>query len=111
MLRPNRSGGSRRNGSKKENEEEIKRAPAPPLGRARYPYLETLGLLAAIETDRLQRAKVYPRPTPGRLGLQQERILRDYIDDKLDQKLSLSTLADLLDLSRFHFGRSLGHHG
>jgi AraC family transcriptional regulator len=70
-------------------------------------YAETLGLLAAIEIHRLQEAGVSTHiPDSGQLSARQERLIRDYIAENLHRNLSLSGLAELAGLSRFHFTRS-----
>ena len=70
-------------------------------------YLETLGLLAVLEVDRLQRdAPNVPPPRRGRLAGPQERIVRDYIEEHLTRPLTLDELATLVKLSRYHFARS-----
>ncbi len=70
-------------------------------------YGETLGLAAAIELARLQlKAPVANIPDSRRLGFAQERLVRDYIEENLQNEISLSDLAGLVGLSRFHFTRS-----
>jgi AraC family transcriptional regulator len=70
-------------------------------------YGETLGLAAAVELARLQFGG--PRvfvPDSGRLSVEQEKRVRDYIATNLHRNVSLSDLASLVGLSRFHFSRS-----
>ena len=70
-------------------------------------YAETLALLATLELDRLQqRGSTSHVPDSGRLSFAQEKLLRDYIEEHLAANTSLSELADLVRLSRFHFARS-----
>lgn len=69
-------------------------------------HLETLGLLAAIEMDRLQHGAPRRPAQSGRLAFHQERLLRDYIEENLDKALMLDELATLARLSRFHFARA-----
>ncbi|RTL72669.1 MAG: AraC family transcriptional regulator [Hyphomicrobiales bacterium] len=79
--------------------------PSPgPLDAA---YAENLALVAAIEIYRLQHADV-PRVLPdrGQLTASQQRIIRDAIADPSGKNLSLSELAALAKLSRFHFARA-----
>lgn len=70
-------------------------------------YAENLALVAAIEIYRLQHADV-PRVPPdrGQLTASQQRIIRDAIADPSGKNLSLSELATLAKLSRFHFARA-----
>jgi AraC family transcriptional regulator len=70
-------------------------------------YAETLGLLAAIEIDRLQNVGTKRHvPASGRLSAGQEALVRDYIVEHLQTNISLSDLAGLVQLSRFHFTRA-----
>lgn len=70
-------------------------------------YAETLGLLAILEVDRAQRQTQRPRvPDSGRLSVRQERLVRDYVAANLHRAISLQELADVAQLSRFHFGRA-----
>jgi AraC family transcriptional regulator len=76
-------------------------SPAHPL------YAETLALLAAIEIDSLQRKGTAVRiPDSGGLSVAQESLVRDYIQENLHNSVSLSDLAELAQLSRFHFARA-----
>jgi AraC family transcriptional regulator len=70
-------------------------------------YAENLALVAAIEIYRLQHTDV-PRVLPdrGQLTASQQRIIRDAIADPSGKNLSLSELATLAKLSRFHFARA-----
>jgi AraC family transcriptional regulator len=70
-------------------------------------YADSLGLTAVIELLRLQ--KIAPKPASvrkGGLSLAQQMILRDYIEDYLHTDISLSDLATLIGLTRFHFARA-----
>jgi AraC family transcriptional regulator len=70
-------------------------------------YGETLSMLPAIEIDRLQkRGSNLLIPESGRLSVAQDRLVRDYIAENLHANISLSDLAGLVQLSRFHFARS-----
>jgi AraC family transcriptional regulator len=70
-------------------------------------YGETLGLTAAIELARIQfNGPGVHVPDSGRLSGGQEKLVLDYIAANLHKELSLSELAGLVGLSRFHFGRS-----
>lgn len=69
-------------------------------------YAETLGLVAVLELSRLQSRNRLPDvPNQGGLSLAQARMVRDYIADNLHTPLSLSEVANLSGLSRFHFAR------
>jgi AraC family transcriptional regulator len=64
-------------------------------------------LTAAIELARLQFNGPEVRvPDSGRLGAAQEKIVRDYIEQNLHRDISLSDLAGLVSLSRFHSTRA-----
>jgi AraC family transcriptional regulator len=70
-------------------------------------YLETLGVLAVIETHRHALRDGLPNAAAsGSLSHKQERLIRDFIADNLTQRLSLGELAMLVGLSRFHFARA-----
>lgn len=70
-------------------------------------HLETLGLLAAVELDRMQRGgQAVLAARPSQLTAQQARLVRSYIDEHFNLSLSLSELAALVKLSRFHFSRA-----
>jgi AraC family transcriptional regulator len=70
-------------------------------------YSETLGLMAAIELARLQFKRPGARvPDSGRLGFAQEKLVLEFIRENLHRDISLSDLADLTGLSRFHFSRA-----
>ena len=65
---------------------------------------ETLGLLAVLQ--------FYPRlggtfqPAAGQLSLIQQRALDDFVEARLGTAISLSELAKVAGLSRYHFARS-----
>jgi AraC family transcriptional regulator len=71
-------------------------------------YLEALGTVLAHELARphLQRKSEEP-PSRGGLAPWQQRILVLYIEEHLPEELSVATLARLVRLSRYHFGRCL----
>jgi AraC family transcriptional regulator len=70
-------------------------------------YSETLGLTAAIELARLQfNGPGVRAPDSGRLSIAQEKLVRDYVGENMHRDISLSDLADLAGLSRFHFSRA-----
>lgn len=65
---------------------------------------ETLCLAAALQLyPVIGASESLPR---GLLTLTQQRQVHDYIDSSIDQPISLSTLADIAGMSRFHFARS-----
>ncbi|MDH6264767.1 AraC family transcriptional regulator [Rhizobium sp. SG_E_25_P2] len=70
-------------------------------------YLETLGLLAALEIAEFMveetRHVTFRR---GGLNRLQMKMLTEYIDAHLAEDVSLDRLAGLVRLSRFHFSRS-----
>ncbi len=70
-------------------------------------YAETLGLVAALEIERRCRLGS-PRAAPasGRLSVRQARLIEGYIDARLASKIALAELAELAQLSRFHFTRA-----
>ena len=70
-------------------------------------YLETLAVLAMIETQRhAARAVRLPVVASGALSRAQERLVRDFIVDNMTRHISLADLAALAGLSRFHFSRA-----
>lgn len=69
-------------------------------------YLDSLANLVAVELLR-QHATTTPKLPQYRGGLpprQLQQVL-DYVDAHLDQNIKLETLAQLLDMSQFHFSR------
>lgn len=71
-------------------------------------YAETLGLLAAIELHRLQSRGLpeIARSRIGGLSAGQEKLVREYIEDRLSDEIRLDDLAGVVRLSRFHFARA-----
>lgn len=71
-------------------------------------YAETLGLLAAIELHRLQ-SRGFPdvaRSRIGGLSAGQEKLVREFIEERLSDEIRLDDLAGVVRLSRFHFARA-----
>lgn len=68
-------------------------------------YAETLGLVAALETFRLQRGLKEADRRTGALTAGQERLVRDYIESNLAVDFGLDELAAVTGLSRYHFSR------
>ncbi len=69
-------------------------------------YVETLAILIAYELTRIQNQKRSAAPLQGGLPQRQVRMVMDYLDAHLSDKMSVAELAALLDLSRFHFIRA-----
>ena len=70
-------------------------------------YLEALGTVLAHELARLDSGTTDVQPLiRGGLAAWQQRIVTDYIEEHLDQQISLATLAQLVRLSPFHFCRA-----
>jgi AraC family transcriptional regulator len=67
-------------------------------------YIESLANILAVHLLR-QYAAVKPRLTIYEGGLPERQLLQvlEYINDHLDQDIKLADLAQLLDLSQFHF--------
>jgi AraC family transcriptional regulator len=75
--------------------------------RARQGYAEALSLVLAHELVRLDRGIARTRQTMrGGLAARQKRRVADYIEEHLADGPSLSTLAQMADLSPFHFSRA-----
>jgi AraC family transcriptional regulator len=71
-------------------------------------YFEAVGLVLMHELIRLERGacvkdKTYIR---GGLATHQQRIVTTYIEEHLREPIFIATLADLVDLSPFHFCRA-----
>jgi AraC family transcriptional regulator len=69
-------------------------------------YAEALGLVLAHELVRLHRGtSVVPIFRGGLAGWQKKKV-SDYVEDHLDEEISLQQLADVAELSRYHFARA-----
>jgi len=71
------------------------------------PYLEALGVVLAHELVRLNAGP--PRievPVRGGLAAWQQRVITTYIEEHLAEQISLTTLAELVNLSPYHFCRA-----
>lgn len=69
-------------------------------------FVETLGLLAALEVVRLQSEIVAaPDYRNSKLSAHQEQCVRDFIEAHYTDDIGLSDLAEIAGLSRFHFAR------
>lgn len=69
-------------------------------------YAETLAILMAFEMARLSARQRRPVSHKGGLTARQIRLVIDYIESHLTEKTTISELAALLDLTRFHFIRA-----
>ena len=70
-------------------------------------YFEALAIVLLHELIRLNRARLRPDvPARGGLAGWQQRLVTDYIEEHLAENISLSTLAQLVRLSPFHFCRA-----
>lgn len=69
-------------------------------------YAETLAILMAFEMTRLSARQRQPVAHKGGLTARQVRLVVDYIESHLTEKTTISELAALLDLTRFHFIRA-----
>jgi AraC family transcriptional regulator len=70
-------------------------------------YLEALGTVLAHELARLDSGTPQVQAlVRGGLAAWQQRIVTDYIEEHLDQQISLATLAQLVRLSPYHFCRA-----
>lgn len=76
-------------------------------GTANARYAEALGTVLAHELVRLSHAAPSPAASArGSLCGWQKRVVADYIDEHLDEPISLASLAGLARLSPFHFARA-----
>jgi AraC family transcriptional regulator len=70
-------------------------------------YAETLSLLARIEVARHQAGgQTFRLSRCGGLSINQQRVVLEFIFEHLHRAISLTELADLANLSRFHFLRA-----
>jgi AraC family transcriptional regulator len=69
-------------------------------------YAETLAMLMTYEMARLSSRQRLPVAHKGGLTARQVRLVVDYIESHLTEKTTISELAALLDLTRFHFIRT-----
>ncbi len=75
--------------------------------RSQRPYVEAQGIALAYELMRMSEG-VSPQPsdTQGRLPGWQQKKLTQFIEEHLADEVSLSSLAQLVHLSPFHFSRA-----
>jgi AraC family transcriptional regulator len=69
-------------------------------------YAEALGLVLAHELVKLHRGAPVVTTFRGGLAGWQKKKVADYIEDHLEEEISLQELADIAQLSRFHFARA-----
>jgi AraC family transcriptional regulator len=70
-------------------------------------YAEALSLVLMHELLRLERtASAAARPVRGGLPAWQQRRVTEFIEEHLAEEVSLAALAELVDLSLFHFARA-----
>jgi AraC-like DNA-binding protein len=70
-------------------------------------YAEALSIVLIHELFRLERAKgADERPVRGGLPAWQQKRLADFIEEHLAEDISLAALAELVDLSLYHFARA-----
>jgi AraC family transcriptional regulator len=70
-------------------------------------YAEALSLVLMHELIRLERtASAAARPLSGGLPAWQRKRVVDFIEEHLSEEISLATLAQLVNLSLFHFARA-----
>jgi AraC family transcriptional regulator len=71
------------------------------------PYVEALSLVLMHELARLERTTHGPiRPLRGGLPVRQQRRLIEFVEEHLAEEITLTTLAELVDLSLYHFARA-----
>ena len=70
-------------------------------------YAEALSLVLMHELFRLERAaSAAARPLRGGLPAWQQKRVAEFIEEHLAEEISLATLAELVDLSLYHFARA-----
>jgi len=70
-------------------------------------YAEALGLVLMHELIRLERtASAAVKPLRGGLPAWQQKRVMEFIEEHLAEEISLTALAELADLSLFHFARA-----
>jgi AraC family transcriptional regulator len=70
-------------------------------------YAEALSLVLMHELNRLERtASEAVRPLSGGLPAWQRKRVAEFIEEHLAEEISLATLAELVNLSLFHFARA-----
>jgi AraC family transcriptional regulator len=70
-------------------------------------YAEALGIVLMHELFRLERTKTAaPRPVRGGLPAWQQKRMAEFIDEHLAEHIPLAALAELADLSLYHFAHA-----
>jgi AraC family transcriptional regulator len=70
-------------------------------------YAEVLSIVLMHELFRLERGKTpHQRPAVGGLPVWQQRRVAEFIEEHLAEEISLAALAELVDLSLYHFARA-----
>lgn len=69
-------------------------------------YLETVALSALLELAQVSAEGALVAPQSGRLSATTEKRIKDFVQSHADADLSLSEMADVAGLSRFHFSRA-----
>ena len=69
-------------------------------------YAEALGLVLMHELMRLERTTSVTRPLRGGLPLWQQKRVMEFIEEHIGEEIPLAALAELVDLSLFHFARA-----
>jgi AraC family transcriptional regulator len=59
-----------------------------------------------IRSDLQRTAPETARPLRGGLPVRKQKRVAEFIEEHLSEEISLATLAELADLSRFHFARA-----
>jgi len=68
-------------------------------------YAEALSLVLMHELIRLERRASAARPIRGGLPVWQQKRVAEFIEEHLAKEISLTALAELVDLSLYHFSR------
>jgi AraC family transcriptional regulator len=72
-------------------------------------YAEALGVVLAHELVRLETGVSATSTLKGGLASWQKRKISEFIEEHLDEEVPLRQLADIVQLSRYHFARAFKH--
>jgi AraC family transcriptional regulator len=72
-------------------------------------YAEALGSVLVHELARLERNGAEAQNFRGGLAGWQQKKVADHIEEHLDEEISLQNLAEIAQLSRYHFARAFKH--
>jgi AraC family transcriptional regulator len=72
-------------------------------------YAEALGSVLIHELARLERGGAEAPSFRGGLAGWQQKKIADFIEEHLDEEISLAHLAEIAQLSRYHFARAFKH--